>query len=72
VWELGEAEVPAGAACVVAATARTPLAPPLPAALRADAAQGARNAAVDAVVALASAPREPGKLRTLLRRITRR
>ena len=72
VWELGEAEVPAGAACAVAVPARTPLAPPLPAALRTDAAAGVRNAAVDAVVALSAAPREPGRLRTLLRRISGR
>ncbi len=76
-WELPAAdaplvdEPPAFASPVPAA--RTPLAPPLAPALRTGAgAATARNAAVDAVVALTEAKPAPSGFRSLLRRIARR
>jgi hypothetical protein len=78
-WELPVGNTGVALACPVpAASARKPLAPPLAEALRTDGASsggahgGERNAAVDAVVALTAARDEPGGLRGLLRRITRR
>lgn len=75
VWELPEsADASSEIACVVVPPPSAgPLAPPLPSALQTSTPNGARNAAVDAVVALTETaePRD-GRLRSLLRRIARR
>lgn len=74
VWELPPGTDDASqTVCAVPPRAAGPLAPPLPSALQTPARDGSRNAAVDAVVALTEVaePRD-GRLRSLLRRITRR